>query len=468
MDRPTVSPSSVRILVVDDDSGQRSLLETFLAQQGFQVTASASGEEALGELGKDRFAMVISDVRMPGMSGLELLRQIRLGHPTLPLLLVTAFANIREAVGAIRDGALNYLSKPIDLDELLAIVRNATGTVGLTPPEEEPIPALPPSVVCRSPLMRAVFHDAALVAPSDSRVLITGESGVGKEVVADVIHAWSRRAKGPLVKINCAAIPENLLESELFGHEKGSFTGAFQQRIGHFEEASNGTIFLDEIGEMSPGLQAKLLRITQDGCFRRVGSNRDLTTHARILAVTNRDLEQEIEAGRFREDLFYRLNVLEINIPPLRERPEEILPLASHFLMEFSQDKARLSNAASDCLRTYTWPGNVRELRNAIERAALVSRGGVVLPEHLPNRVRATPALPSGNVPAPQGSGPAEARRLEEIERDAILQALRNCGFNRTAAARALAISRRALTYKLQRMREQGIAVDPAGRGTPM
>jgi DNA-binding NtrC family response regulator len=462
MDRPTSSSSSasLRILVVDDDPGQRSLLETFLNQQGFTVTAAGSGEEALHALGRDCFAMVISDVRMPGMSGLELLRQIRDGHPTLPLLLVTAFANIREAVGAIRDGALNYLSKPIDLDELLATVRQATGAVSRTPASAGPEPALPPGVVCHSPMMRAVFHDAALVAPSDSRVLITGESGVGKEVVADVIHAWSRRSKGPLVKINCAAIPENLLESELFGHEKGSFTGAIQQRVGHFEEASEGTIFLDEIGEMSPALQAKLLRITQDGCFRRVGSNRDLVTHARILAVTNRDLEQEIEAGRFREDLFYRLNVLEINVPPLRERPEEILPLATHFLNTFSHDRARLSNAASDCLRSYGWPGNVRELRNAIERAALVSRGGVVLPEHLPNRVRQTPAPAVASDP--RMSTPADARRLEEIERDAILQALRNCAYNRTAAARALAISRRALTYKLQRMREQGIAVDPA------
>jgi DNA-binding NtrC family response regulator len=304
--------------------------------------------------------------------------------------------------------------------------------------------------------MRSVFHDAALVAPSDSRVLITGESGVGKEVVADVIHAWSKRANGPLVKINCAAIPENLLESELFGHEKGAFTGAMQQRIGRFEEAIDGTIFLDEIGEMSPALQAKLLRITQDGCFRRVGSNKDLETNARILAATNRDLEQEIEAGKFREDLFYRLNVLELNIPPLRERPEDILPLANVFLAEFAPGKARLSGATNACLRTYSWPGNVRELRNAMERAALVSRGEVILPEHLPNRVRA------GANPAETGP-PALASssgHLAEIERVAILEALRKHDYNRTATARALAISRRALTYKLQRMRELGLPVD--------
>lgn len=455
------APNSSHILVVDDDPGQRSLLETFLTGQGYQVSLAGSGSEGLEKLRDQDFAMIISDVRMPGMSGLEMLRQVRRDHPTLPILLVTAFANIREAVGAIRDGALNYLSKPIDLDELLATVRHATGTGPTGPAEGEVEMVLPEGIISKSPLMRSVFQDAALVAPSDSRVLITGESGVGKEVLADIIHLWSKRPNGPLVKINCAAIPENLLESELFGHEKGSFTGAHQQRIGRFEEAIDGTIFLDEIGEMSPQLQAKLLRITQDGCFRRVGSNRDLTTNARILTATNRDLEQEIQEGRFREDLFYRLNVLELNIPPLRERPEDILPLATYFLAEFAQGKARLSSGTSDCLMAYGWPGNVRELRNAMERAALVSRGEVVLPEHLPNRVR------SGASTAPrhalQTTAEGDPKRLEEIERDAILEALRKNDYNRTATAKALAISRRALTYKLQRLRAQGFPVDPTG-----
>ncbi|HSH15773.1 MAG TPA: sigma-54 dependent transcriptional regulator [Verrucomicrobiae bacterium] len=453
--------SGNRILVVDDDPGQRSLLETFLHSQGLPVITAASGAVALAVLATTPVAMIISDVRMPGMSGLEMLRQIRPNHPALPVLLVTAFAIIREAVGAIRDGALNYLSKPIDLDELLATVRHALGTTGTAGAADQPDFPLPPGIVFHSPLMRLVFRDVALVAPSDSRVLITGESGVGKEVIADVIHLWSRRAQGPLVKINCAAIPENLLESELFGHEKGSFTGAHQQRIGRFEEAIDGTIFLDEIGEMSPQLQAKLLRITQDGSFRRVGSNRDLVTNARILTATNRDLEQEIEAGKFREDLFYRLNVLELNIPPLRERPEDILPLANLFLSQFAQNQARLSSGTSERLLAYAWPGNVRELRNAMERAALVSRGEVILPEHLPNRVRAGgPVMPPPTVPPTTAGDP---RRLEEIERDAILEALRKHDFNRTTTARALAISRRALTYKLQRLREQGFPVDGAG-----
>jgi transcriptional regulator with PAS, ATPase and Fis domain len=301
--------------------------------------------------------------------------------------------------------------------------------------------------------MQAVFHDASLIAPSESRVLITGESGVGKEVLADVIHAWSARSAGPLVKVNCAAIPETLLESELFGHEKGAFTGAVAQRIGRFEVAMGGTIFLDEIADMSPTLQAKLLRVTQDGLFNRIGSNKELQTNARILAATNRQLEDEVKAGRFREDLFYRLNVVELNIPPLRERLEDILPLAGSFMAEFTNGKARFSSAVTDCLSRYSWPGNVRELRNAMERAALLSHGELILPEHLPARIRPQPETTSP-VPA------SEAEQLGEIERQAIFQALRKHAFNRTETAKALGISRRALIYKLQRFRELGFEVD--------
>jgi two-component system response regulator AtoC len=301
--------------------------------------------------------------------------------------------------------------------------------------------------------MRAVFHDAALVAPSESRVLITGESGAGKEVLADAIHGWSPRAKGPLVKVNCAAIPETLLESELFGHEKGAFTGAHQARTGRFEEANGGSIFLDEISEMSPQLQAKLLRVTQEGRFQRVGSGKELQTDARILAATNRNLEALIKEGRFREDLFYRLAVVELGVPPLRERREDILPLATHFITKFGGDKTRFAPAVTECLERYAWPGNVRELRNAMERAALLSRGGVALPEHLPGRVT------TGAMASPL-MGAADPQRLEEIERDAILVALKRHDFNRTETAKALAISRRALTYKIQRLRELGFPVD--------
>jgi DNA-binding NtrC family response regulator len=442
-----------RILIVDDDPGQLSLLNSFLRSQGIETVTVDSGRQALETLRAEKFDMMISDVRMPGLSGLETLRLAREEHATLPVLLVTAFTDVRDAVAAMRDGAVNYLSKPIDLDELLASVRQATGISQSTPLRYNLKKKLPAFVVARSPLMQAVFHDASLIAPSETRVFITGESGVGKEILADVIHAWSSRASATMIKVNCAAIPEALLESELFGHEKGAFTGAYAQRIGRFEEANIGTIFLDEIAEMSTALQAKLLRVTQDGCFQRVGSNREIRTGARILAASNHNLEDEVKNGRFREDLFYRLNVVELNIPPLRERREDILPLAGRFIEEFAKGRARFSEAISACLENYPWPGNVRELRNYMERAVLLSRGELILPEHLPTRVRHAAEHPST-------SEPAELERLDEIERQAILQALRQHNLNRTETARALGISRRALIYKLQKWRELGYSVE--------
>ena len=444
-----------RILIVDDDPGQRSLLDSFLRSQGFDIVTASSGEKALETLRAGDFSMMISDVRMPGLSGLETMRLARKEHAVLPILLVTAYADIREAVGAMRDGALNYLAKPIDLDELLITVQQATGITKHAPMKFNADRQLPAHVVAKSPLMQAVFHDASLIAASESRILITGESGVGKEVLADVIHAWSARADGPLIKVNCAAIPETLLESELFGHEKGAFTGAMAQRIGRFEVAKDGTIFLDEVADMSPPLQAKLLRVTQEGRFNRVGSSIELHTNARILAATNRNLEEEVKTCRFREDLFYRLNVVELNIPSLRERSEDILPLASAFIAEFTRGKARFSSSVADCLTRYAWPGNVRELRNAMERAVLLSLGELVLPEHLPAKVRAAGA-------AALATEPQDARLLGEIERQAIIQTLQKHDFNRTETAKALGISRRALIYKLQRFRAEGYPVDPA------
>ena len=437
-----------RLLIVDDDPGQRSLLESFLRSQGFEVVVAASGEQALELLPTRKFALMISDVRMPGLSGLETLQQARKRFPTLPVLLVTAYTDIREAVAAMRDGAVNYLAKPIDLDELLANVRHSTGltasqrTVGTSRP-------LPPQVVAHSPLTVELFQQIALIAASETRVLITGESGTGKEVVADTIHAWSMRASGPLVKVNCAAIPETLLESELFGHEKGAFTGAAALRKGRFEEANGGTIFLDEIAEMAPALQAKILRVIQNGNFQRVGSNKEWHTDARILAASNKDLEAEVKAGRFREDLYYRLNVVELNLPPLRERREDIIPLADQFISQLARNRARLAEAAADCLRSYPWPGNVRELRNVIERAVLLSQSELILPDHLPAKLReaarsATPVLTQ------------DAHTMDEIERTAILAALKQHQSNRTETAKALGISRRSLLYKLQRLRQQG------------
>ncbi len=451
-----IKRTKVRVLIVDDDPGQRSLLESFLSSQGFQIILASSGEMALELLASDEIDIMISDVRMPGISGLEVMQQARSIYPTLPILLVTAYADIRDAVTVMRDGAVNYLEKPIDLDELLASVDKSVGIQGKTKiifPDEL---VLPDYVIAESLAMRNVFREAALVAPSESRILITGESGVGKEVLADVIHAWSTRSTKPLIKVNCAAIPENLLESELFGHEKGSFTGASSQRIGRFEEAGDGSILLDEIAEMSPALQAKLLRITQEGSFQRVGSNIDRHTNARILAATNRNLEQEVEKGAFREDLFFRLNVMELYIPPLRERREDILLLAAMFAAEFAKGKPRFSASVSRCLMDYQWPGNIRELRNAMERSALMARGEVIIPEHLPRRIQQ-----SLNHDVSQLNGSSQGKRMEEIERDAILESLRENNFNRTETARMLGISRRALTYKLQNYSRQGYAIDP-------
>ena len=444
---------SPRILIVDDDPGQRSLLNTFLRSQGFETVTADSGQQALETLRTGKFDMMISDVRMPGLSGLETLRLARKEHATLPVLLVTAFTDVRDAVAAMRDGAVNYLAKPIDLDELLASVRQAIGISESAPLRFNQEKPLPDFVVARSPLMQAVFRDAALIAPSETRVLITGESGVGKEIVADVIHAWSPRAAGSLIKVNCAAIPETLLESELFGHEKGSFTGAHAKRVGRFELAHGGTIFLDEVADMTPTLQAKLLRVTQAGLFNRVGSNTDRHTNARILAATNKNLEDEVKNDRFREDLFYRLNVVELNIPPLRERREDIMPLASAFIAEFTQGRARFASSVADCLTRYSWPGNVRELRNAVERAALLAQGELIFPEHFPTKVRAA----AENPPPPET---ADVERLAEIERQAIMQALKQHNSNRTETAKALGISRRALIYKLQRFRELGYSVE--------
>jgi two-component system response regulator AtoC len=304
--------------------------------------------------------------------------------------------------------------------------------------------------------MQAVFRDAGVIAASDARVLITGESGAGKEVIADVIHGWSQRAVKPMVKVNCAAVPEHLLESELFGHEKAAFPGATQRRIGRCEEANGGTLFLDEIAALPPALQVKLLRFLNDGVFCRLGSAIDLRSDARVLAATKEDLEAQIAAARFREDLYYRLNVMEVHVPALRERSEDILPLATHFIQQFSRQKPRFSANVSSGLTRYRWPGNVRELRNAMERAALLSRGEIVLPEHVPSKILAS----SGELAPGAVAGENERQRLDEIEREAILKALRKNNYNRTETAKELAISRRALTYKLQRMRAEGFAID--------
>ena len=450
--------NKINILVVDDDPGQRSLFESFLRGEGFKVHTAESPLVAFELIEAAKPRIILSDVRMPGMSGLAFQQELRKRQINVPVLLITAYADIREAVDAIRDGAVDYLEKPVDLNELLRLIRTTLGMDAVAGSSTEiEIPDLPSNVIAGSASMREVLREIALVAPSDSRVLITGESGTGKEVVADLIHHWSPRNTRKFIKVNCAAIPENLLESELFGHEKGAFTGAESRRYGKFEEADGGTLLLDEIGEMSPALQAKLLRVIQDGSFFRVGSSTEQKADVRILASTNRDLEKEVAAGTFREDLFYRLNVFDVYLPPLRERRADILPLALRFAGELGYQKVRFSPGASEIIENSTWQGNVRELRNAIERAVLLSRGEIILPEHLPRRLQALANVSGKSVVAGGGIVP---NKMEDIERDAILKALRDSDWNRSEAARVLGVSRRKLTYKLQEYKEQGYAID--------
>ncbi|MCX7426128.1 MAG: sigma-54 dependent transcriptional regulator [Planctomycetia bacterium] len=431
------------ILVVDDEASQRELLGGFVRALGFQPKEAASGEEALKAIGDRPPDMVLLDVRMPGMDGIKTLAAIRKTSGDLPVLLITAQPDLRQAVDAVKSGADDYLTKPVDLDELEAAILDALGrTDAMAAPAEDVTANLPPGFVCESPAMRRVVETVAVVAPSGAPVLVMGESGVGKEVVAQLIHRWSPRRDGPLVAANCAGLPEALIESELFGHTKGAFTGATGVRQGFFRAAHHGTLNLDEIGELPLHLQPKLLRALESGEVTPVGSDVPIEVDARLVAATNQDLAAAVAEGRFRDDLYYRINVVELIVPPLGDRREDILPLARRFAVEFSGGPARLSPQAAQCLLAHRWSGNVRELRNAIQRACLLCRGDVILPEHLPPKVAAGASRPS-DAPVPRG-------RLSQVERATILATLDECGGNRTHAAKKLGISRRALIYKLR------------------
>ena len=423
-----------RVLIVDDEASQHGLIGDLLERQGFVTQSVCDAMSAIEIVRESPPDMVVMDVRMPGMDGLEALRVIREARPTLPVLLITAYAGVRDAVRAMRDGAVDYLAKPVDLDELAAAIGDAIGPT--TPsPEAVTLPPLPDGAVFASPAMERVLEQLALVAHANATVMLTGESGTGKEVLTDILHQWSPRGDGPLVKVNCAAVPDNLLESELFGYEAGAFTGAVKPKPGRFEAAHGGTLLLDEIAEMSPTLQAKLLRVLQDHTVIRLGSNKHIEVDFRLVAATNQDIEQATNDGRFREDLFYRLNVVAIHVPPLRDRRADVSPLAHQFAREFAQDKVRISPVALRCLEACNWPGNTRELRNEIERACLLCRGNVILPEHLSHRVPR----------ADGGDG-----TLAQVEKVTILRALDECDGNRTQTAKKLGISRRTLIYKLK------------------
>ncbi|MEN6407951.1 MAG: sigma-54 dependent transcriptional regulator [Thermoguttaceae bacterium] len=437
------------ILIVDDDAAQRRLLGDFVGSLGFRTTEADSGEAALESIGRQRPDMVLLDVRLPGMDGIATLAEIRKITGNLPVLLITAHGHLRQAVEAIKSGADDYLLKPLDLDELEVAILDALGAVAGEPSAgERTMPELPSGFVCESAAMRRVLETAAVVAPSNAPVLILGESGAGKEVIARLIHAWSPRSAGPLVAANCAGLPESLIESELFGHTKGAFTGADAARQGFFRAANGGTLFLDEIGDLPLPLQPKLLRALESGQITPVGSDTPVQIDTRLVAATNRDLAEAVRAGRFRDDLYYRINVVELIVPPLRERSDDVLPLADRFAGEFAGGPVRLSPQATQCLLTHRWPGNVRELRNAIQRACLLCRGDVILPEHLPPKIA---ALAAGD--ATPGESPSG--RLSQVERATILATLEECGGNRTHAAKKLGISRRALIYKLRAIEQQ-------------
>ncbi len=456
-----------RLLIVDDDAGQRQLLEKYLSENGFSVHTASSGEEALALLADRPFAMVVSDIRMPGMSGLEMLRHIRDAHLRLPVLLVTAYADIRDAVEAMRDGAVNYLEKPVDLDELLSSVRyslgiQAPGQADNSVPLEPPPPEALRGFIYESLAMRDVVREILAVAPADSRVLITGESGSGKEVAAGLIHRLSPRAARPIVRLNCAGTPAAQIESELFGIEAGALDDSTIPGPGLLEQAQGGTLILDEAGELPPESQMVILRLIESGTYRRGrGAAIERRADVRILAITRTSLENEVKAGKFREDLYYRLCMFGIHIPPLSERRADILPLAGHFLEAAGLSRPRFSPAALICLETYNWPGNVRELRNAMERAALLARGDMILPEHLPRRVREALEMPAASTSSSSAAGESATATMDDIERSVILQTLRENHFNRSETARRLGISRRALIYKLRRFREQGFSIEP-------
>jgi two-component system response regulator FlrC len=477
---PTLTPMAEHhLLLIEDDPELREALLSTLRRAGFRVSPVASAEEGLMALSTESIDLVVSDIRLPGMNGLELLNTLR-GRPHHPpTLLMTAFADAPLAIVALKAGARELLLKPFSTSALVEVVRRH-----LAPSTTSSDPNLSASgLLCTDARMRATVTRAERAAVSDASVLLTGESGVGKEVMARHIHMASRRADGAFVAVNCAAIPDSLLEATLFGHEKGSFTGATRQQPGKFEQAHGGTLFLDEIGEMAAGTQVKLLRVLQERTVERLGGQQSIAIDIRLITATNRDLSADVASGRFREDLFYRLAVFPVPIPPLRERPGDIVPLARRFVQRYSASfglpDRRLSPASEAALCLHRWPGNVRELENTIQRGLLLSEAPWIEPAHLElpsceiaqvdvattQAAQTTAVLPLNAVsmvpgaPLASPEGPeARARNVRDVEREHILGVLRQVAGNRRAAIAILGISERALRYKLKAYREQSCA----------
>jgi nitrogen regulation protein NR(I) len=463
------------VLIADDEANLRKVLATLLGQEGHDVLTVADGAAALETVQDRAVDILLTDLRMPGMSGLELLDSVQRSHPWLPVIVITAHGSVETAVSALKRGAVDYVQKPFDKDELRVAVRKALAAARSAKHTSPDTSAAGGRfrIIGISARMQEIFTIIEKVAATPSTVLITGESGTGKELVATALHEHSDRAERPLIRVNCAAIPKDLLESEFFGHEKGAFTGAVGSKPGRFELADGGTLFLDEIADIPIEMQVKLLRALQEGQFERVGGVKTIDVDVRLVAATNRDLAREIEAGQFREDLFYRLNVVPIHLPPLRDRPEDIRPLAEGCLERcngrLGKQIAGISSAALEVLERYPWPGNVRELENVIERTVLFADGPQIdaddLPEEL-RRPRETSGTTSTAAPTPAVSGLDTGNSMKDIvrqataslERDLIIKALDETRGNVTRAAHLLRISRKGLQNK---MKELGLRERP-------
>jgi DNA-binding NtrC family response regulator len=440
-----------RILIVEDNESLRAGIKMYMEESGFNVQEAATGEEAVRKLESESFHVVVSDIRLGDLTGVDILKKAKEVNTRTEVILMTAYATVETAVQALRLGAFDYIQKPFELEHLKHRVGTALkmgrmlGEIEFYQRVEYRNALEEGALVAESPGMKGILSIIKKVAPTNATVLVTGETGTGKELLATLVHFVSPRAGGPLVKVNCAALHENLLESELFGHERGAFTGAEKMRIGRFEQADKGTIFLDEIGDMSPATQAKVLRVLQEQVFERLGSSgKSIKVEVRVVVATNKDLRTEVKEGRFRQDLYFRLNVVNLHVPPLRERREDILPLARLFLNKYAVDFKKkvtgFSPGAIEKLRMYTWPGNVRELQNAIERAVLLCENEIIEPSHLTMDAR----------PEEEPATTDHTLKLEELERSAIARALQMTRGVQKEAARLLGISPRVLNYKIQ------------------
>jgi two-component system response regulator HydG len=464
------------VLIVDDEKPNLESLAKIFAREGWRVALAESGAVALETLRRERVSVVVTDLMMPGMSGEELLRAVKTLSPETEVVLMTAYGTVETAVAAMKEGAYDFITKPLKRHAIVKSVRQALEKASLVA-ENRALRAQiaelshgpPGALLGDAPAFRAILETLRQVAPTSATVLLTGESGTGKELAARLVHDLSARRGGPFVPIHCAAIPESLLESELFGHERGAFTGASARKEGRFERAHEGTLFLDEVGEMSPAIQVKLLRFLQDGILERVGGTEPLRVDVRVVAATNKDLAAEVKAGRFREDLFYRLDVVSVRLPPLRERREDVPLLAMAFLRRLAEQNGKritgLSPGALAALERYAWPGNVRELMHGIERAVILTRGEEIDVADLPEAIRAATGGAGGGGGAPGAPGPAAlvvplGTPLEEIERLVIRKTLEQTRGDKTLAAQILGIAARTIYRKLDRD-ESGRLVEP-------